>query len=305
MGSKWARTLTGICVVVSMGLVTSAAMALEADPEGWIAFDGSEGQIGLDGSVNGEPVRIIIDSTVNTSVISSAFAERAGIRKDHKVEFEMGGSLANKRVYASRRFEVEIDGSSLNFSGLPIVPGDGFDMILGHPVFEGAVVQIDYPNQRFRFLSPEAVKFEGNTEVRRGPLGELMVETAIEGNRAWLTLDTGLPGATLLTEDFVISNGLDDKRIETTQETGSEQSEADSLQMLKLDRVELGPYRFEQFLARYGGDEKRTMDVGRGETGSRIRKDRSHHDGLLGYEVLKNFLITADFSNSKLHLQVP
>lgn len=304
MGGKWTRTLAGLFMAASIGLMTSAALALEADAEGWITFDGSEGQIALDGSVNGEPARIIIDSTVNTSVISSAFAERAGIRKNRQVEFEMGGELANQRINGSRRFEVEIDGSSLNFNGLPIVPGDGFDMILGHPVFEDAVVQIDYPNQRFRFLPPEAVKFEGNAEVRRGPLGELMVETAIEGNRAWLTLDTGLPGATLLTEEFVISNGLEDKQTETAQSVASEEPESDSLQMLKLDSVELGPYRFEQFLARYGA-ENRTIDLGRSETGSRIKKDRSHHDGLLGYEVLRNFLVTADFSNGKLHLHLP
>lgn len=305
MGSKWARILASICVVASLGLVTPAALALDADDDGWITFDGSEGQIGLEGSVNGEPARIIIDSTISTSVISSAFAERAGIRKNRQVEFVMGGSLEDQRVYGSRRFELEIDGSSLKFNGLPIVPVDGFDMILGHQVFEGAVVQIDYPNQRFRYLSPEAVNFEGNTEVRRGPMGELMVETVIEGKRAWLMLDTGLPGATLLTESFVTSHGLEDKQIETAQSVDSEEPEADALQLLRLDSVELGPYRFEQFLAGYGNAENRSMDIGRRETGSRIRKDRSHHDGLLGYEVLRNFLITADFSNGKLHLHLP
>lgn len=294
----------GLSLAAFLWLATAMATAEEPDAHGWIPFDGGNGQIVLRGSVQGESAQIVLDSGASVGTVSADFASRAGIEGDHSLEFEMGGVFDQRKVQGSRQFELQLNDSTIPLSGLPIVPGGGFDLLLGHPVFENAAVQIDYPNERIRFLDPDAIEFESNVAVRRGRHGELMVGTDLQGERAWLMLDTGNAGPTLLKRRIVKRHGLEEKAIEAVRIPGWGVISSGDTQLLQLDSATIGPFRFESFLASWIPESNRGLDHRRRVVGSRIRRERSRHDGLLGYEILRNFLVTIDFSNSRVHLHV-
>lgn len=293
-----------LCLTAGMWLVMLSAHAAQPDAEGWIPFDGRSGLIMLQGSVHGEPAQLVLDSGASAGAVSAEFAERAGIKSDRRQEFEMSGVFDNRRVPASQRFELELNDSTIPLIGLPIVPRGGFDLLLGRPIFENAVVQIDYPNERIRFLDPEVIEFEGNVEVRRGLHGDLMLETFLQDKRAWLMLDTGNSGPTLLKRRFVQRHGLETRAIDSIRMPGEGVIGAGGSQLLQLDSAAIGPFRFDSFLASYINESNRGMDHRHRVPGSRIRRERSRHDGLLGYEILKNFLVTVDFKNARVHLHV-
>lgn len=293
-----------LCLAAGLWLVMPPAHAAQPDVEGWIPFDGRNGRIVLQGSVHGESAQLILDSGATVGAVSAEFAERAGIESDRWQEFEISGVFDNRRVPASQRFELELNESTISLIGLPIVPRGGFDLLLGRPVFENAVVQIDYPNERIRFLDPDVIEFEGNVEVRRGLHGDLMLEVMLQDNRAWLMLDTGNSGPTVLKRRFVQRHGLETKAIESIRMLGEGVINTGGTRMLQLENAAIGPFRFDNFLASYIDESNRGMDHRHRIPGSRIRRERSRHDGLLGYEILKNFLVTADFKNARVHLHV-
>jgi hypothetical protein len=297
----FARVFVTSCLVAT----TTSAKASGPDAEGWIAFDDSRGHIMIEAAVNGVPAGVILDSGADAGAISESFAERAGVEPDRRRPIQASGIFDQHRVFGSREFELEFNESSIPLSGVPVVPGSGFDLLIGRWIFEQGVVQIDYPNQRLRFLDRDAVEFEGNVPVRRGPRGDLMVEVRIDDKHAWLQLDTGNGGVTQLTRHFVNRHGLDEHAIERAQISGGGVIRTGRLQLLQIGEAEIGPFRIADFLANYNPDPNRGLDERYQVTGSRIRQRRAHYDGLLGWEVLRNFLVTTDFREGKLHLYVP
>jgi hypothetical protein len=278
--------------------------AVEPDPEGWIAFEGQGGGINFSGTVNGELARITLDSGASIGAVGRDFGERVGIEADPRRPIQVAGVFDETRVYGCRPFELVMNDQTLHLADLAVVPGAGFDIMLGRWIFEQVVVQIDYPNQRIRFLSREAVQFESNVEVRETPFGSMLIETFIQDQRAWLELDTGNLGPVFLNERFVQRHDFQDFEVplEGLQSQGVIRS--GEIRVLQFDSARIGPYSFASLLASYGVDSSRGIFRQESETGSRVRRARTRRDGLLGAEVLQNFLVTTDFRNRKIHLHL-
>jgi len=291
--------------VVFLSLAVLAARAAEPDAAGWIAFEGQGGAVSFSGSVNGEPARIMLDSGASIGVVSGPFSERAGIEPDPRRPIQVAGVFGETRVYGSRPFELVLNEQKLNLADLAVVPGGNFDILLGRWIFEQVVVQIDYPNQRIRFLNRDTVEFESNVEVRSTRYGAILIETLIQEKRAWLMLDTGNLGTVFLNERFVQNHELQDFEVPMEGFESSGVIQTGEVRMLQFDSAQIGPYRFGSLLASYGVDSSRGMYRREAETGSRIRRAQTRNDGLLGYEILRNFLVTTDFRNRKVHLHLP
>jgi len=297
------RIRAGI-LAIFIGYSAAAVHSAEPDAEGWIAFNGQGGAVSFDGSVNGQTARIILDSGSNVGAISRAFGERAGIEGDPRRPMQLSGVFGETRVYGSRPFELLLNDQTLNLADLAVVPRAGFDILLGRWIFEQVVVQIDYPNQRIRFLNRDAVEFDSNVDVRSTRGGALLIETFVQEKRAWLMLDTGNMGPVFLNERFVRNHDLFDFEVPMDGLLSSGVIQAGEIRMLQFDKAEIGPYRFDSLLANYALDASEGMERLEAKTGTRIRRPRTRSDGLLGFEVLRNFLVTTDFKNRKVHLHL-
>ncbi len=297
------RARLGILIGLLFILVSSPV--LSSDDQGWIPFSVRGGHIVLDAKVNGHPARAILDSGATLGAVSEGFAEQADIETDGRQEIRVLGVYGDRRVFGSHRFNLELGEQEISVAGLPVVPGDGFDLLLGRPMFDHGIVQIDYPNERVRFLRAGSVDFESNVNVRRDREGQILVEATINDQSALLLFDTGNSGVTLLTHQFVRRHDLDEFEVPAAHVHGRGIVESGDINLLRLDSARIGPFPFDGFLAGYLPEAKGWLDGQRPVPGTRIRQRHVNFDGMLGYEVLHNFLVTIDFSNARLHLHLP
>lgn len=294
---------------VSVGVLVAMAwmpLALASSTSG-IPFDLSRGAIEIEGTVNGERARIVLDSGSDLGAMSQSFADRAGIsvHRGTSVTVNLAGGPGAIEAFPSEAIELELDGQNLRMQDLIVVPGINMDIILGRSVFRQTVVQIDYPNQRVRFFAPDGLSFEGNVTTRVGQGGHLLVETMIQGSPAWLALDTGIRGPTVLTRRFVRRHQLQgfEAAEQAIVEAGIGEDEARTL--LAFDDALLGPFPFSGSLALFDPDGQGFLDRRHVRSGGRIPEAQIRFDGQLGYDVLRNFVVTADFGNNQLHLYLP
>lgn len=298
---KFLFLLVFYCLIV----VSPAVAAQSPDPEGWIPFDGEGGGITFSGTVNGEPARIMLDSGASIGAVSESFGTRAGIDSDPRRPIQVAGVHGETRVYGSRPFELVMNEQTIDLAGLAVVPSLSFDILLGRWIFEQVVVQIDYPKQRVRFLNRDAVEFESNVEVRSTRFGSMLIETMIEGQRAWLELDTGNLGPIFLTNRFVRNHDFQAYEVPVEGARSRGVITSAEVQFLQFDKAAIGPYQFASLLANYGRSSDQGVYRREEQLGSRIRRARTRSDGLLGVEILRNFLVTTDFKNRKVHLHLP
>jgi len=278
----------------------------EMDEQGWYRFDGSKGHIEFPVEVNGVPARAILDTGADTTIISARLAERAGIGMHKHGNVRLQGIYGERSVPESGKFRLKFANIDVPLRDVPIAPSPWFDVILARGFFELTVVQIDYPSERIRFLDRDMIDFEGNVRTRRGRSGAPLIEAEVGGETAWMLFDTGNAGSCLFKSRFVKQHDLDEFEVGNASGAGGGVVTAGRSKILQIPGFRLGPYPFETLLARYtdetneGGLEGRTT---RG--GSRILRERTRYDGILGHEVMKNFVVTTDLKKRKVHFALP
>jgi|GEM_PF-1843480 len=277
-----------------------------ADEQGWIRFDNSRGWIEFTVRVNGVPARAMLDSGASSNAISRRLVERAGVSLNMTNQVRVRGVYGQRNVPVSGEFELRFGSATVPMRGALVLPGSSPDLILGVGLFQASVVQIDYPNKRIRFLNRDAVDFKGNIRVRTQGGRSPQVATELKGRRVWMLLDTGNSGSTLIKSSLVRRMGLDQYQVDQPGRTGFGAVASGRSRLLHIPDFQLGPFPFETLLASYIEEGGRDGFEGRQSGyGSRIRQDNAPYDGILGSEVLKNFIVTADLRRREVHFALP
>ncbi|RDX35575.1 hypothetical protein DZA50_06400 [Kangiella sp. HD9-110m-PIT-SAG07] len=301
------KTIIKKCLLTICFLFCSTkGVAFNKDSNGWIPFDGEGGNIVLNVTMNAQPAKVLLDTGASIHTLTSKMAEKANISSNHARAITLIGLNGKVKAPLSGTFDLAADGQIFSLRDIPIIQGShSFDMILGRTFFEQSVVQVDYPNQRIRFLDSDAVNFNSNVEVRYDLSGRLLIESYIKGNKGWMLLDTGSNTFAVLKRDFVFQNDLDEFALGVGELEVAGISETGEFNVIELDDFKLGPYRFDSFVASYNKNYQNSLDSKTRRVYSRIPVDNSILDGILGYDILKNFIVTFDYSKKKIHLYLP
>lgn len=286
-------------------LSASAHGAGEAEGRGWIPLASDRGELTIEITVNGEPAQVLLDSGAQLNAVSTRYAERAGIEPDVHRRVRVTGVFGEQEVYRSQTFRMDVGGAVVPMTGMTMMPDMRHDMIFGQAFFEALTVQIDYPGNRVRFLPSSVVEFEPNVDFRWGRNDQPLVKTSINGRKAWMLLDTGNSGFCVLTRDTVRRHDFDEFQVEEARVKGRGINTAGDMNLVLLDSLELGPFRFADFVAAYASQPNRGLDKRRARQLSRIKRASTRHDGILGYEVMRNFVVTMDLANRRVHLAIP
>lgn len=281
------------------------AGADEPDPEGWIPLASERGELTIEITVNGEPAEVLLDSGAQLNAVSTRYAERAGIEPNVHQRVRVTGMFGEREVYRSQTFKMDVGGAMVPMTGMTMLPNLRHDMIFGQAFFELLTVQIDYPGNRIRFLPSDAVKFEPNVDFRWSRDDQPLVRTNVNGRKTWMLLDTGNSGLCILTRDHVRRHDFDEFQVEEASLRGRGINTSGDMNLLLLDSLELGPFRFRDFIAAYASQRNDGLDGRRQRRLSRIKRATSHYDGILGYEVMRNFVVTMDMANKRVHMGIP
>ena len=138
-----------------------ASAALGAAPLS-VPFDFSRGAIGLDASIGGHPVYVMLDTGVDPSVIDINRAEALGVKVDRGTSGEASGvgDAKSATVFAatisglaigSRDFG-PIDALAADMSTMAAAYGRRLDAVLGYSFLKDKIVLVDYPTRRLVLL---------------------------------------------------------------------------------------------------------------------------------------------------------
>ena len=287
-----------------LGAFVCSNLQAELDEYGWMQLTSDDGRLVIDAKVNQVPTKLMFDSGSSINAISAELAAQAGVAVNKSRSIAVRGAFDQTDVNLSGDFKLELGDSEVTLTGFPIMQSST-DIILGRDIFQRMIVQVDYPNNRMRLLEYEQMQFSSNIKFKIGAGDAPLVRASVNGKRAWFLLDTGNSGICLLSRKYVSRHNLDEYRVEGAQISGMGVHRRMGIQLLKLPELNLGPFAFEGFLAGYAGDKNDGMDGSMAKYGSLLRTAATDFDGVLGYEIMRNFIITMKLGDNMVNLAVP
>ncbi|MDO6611311.1 aspartyl protease family protein [Shewanella sp. 1_MG-2023] len=294
------------CLFLLSVLVTSFnALAVSE----WAKFDISNGHITLPVTINGIEGRAILDSGAQVNAINLSFINK------HGFEFDKGRKINVKGVYGTetRRLfnnvEVNLFGADIELdelAGLRLGHHE-VQILLGAGLLEKFIFQIDYPNSRLRIFERGSVDLAslGNIpmQIDRAK-GQPIVKVSLNGQQdSWLVLDTGNSGGLFLKRSIAT-------KFDWLEEFGSQSGVTIGANQLgvvdnfQLPEVKFGPYTLESVRVTVPAEGQKESVSGRGDVSFSKIKGKNIK-GLLGYDVLKHFVLTIDYKAGNMHIGVP
>ena len=273
----------------------------------WTNFTLDNGHIFLPVSIEGIESRAMLDSGAQINSINSAF-----IRK-HKLELDKGQPVNIKGVFEREKrnsynnVNVELFGTIFELDSLVEVRlGHHTNgLLLGAGFFNNFIVQFDYPRKKFRLVTRDAVNMRDVANVKAASQkgsGMPIAQVEINGVSLWLRIDTGNSGTILIDRNSASRAGLLDKVEGATTAFGANSSGVN--EFATSDVVQFGPYEISDVKVSFPAEGQKTnLESRYKSSSSRIGGKRVV--GLIGYDLLKDFIVTLDYKRGELHIALP
>ena len=274
----------------------------------WIPFDSDGGHISIPVMLNGEESRAILDSGATGNGISERFLERHDGEYSNGRQAVLEGIHGTRKVRLANGIDIEMFGTSFTIDQLMPLRLYSADLVIGLTFFESFVLQIDYPNSRLRILTHDAIDLKKHANVKMkksgGVLQPMVRVNLNDEHKLWLMLDTGNNTGIFMPRSVAVRRGWMEKYGSVDGLVGGV-TKASNVQRFNIPTMTIGPFTLENVIMMVPGEGEKTT-IGRESSarrGSRLKKDSE--DGILGYDVLKHFIVTIDFKRSLLHLAPP
>lgn len=249
----------------------------------------------VEGKVNDQPARLILDSGAGAGLFTPKSAEKLQLKSMGQTLVGGGGEklvpakITNAKIEIGGAVQEKQLGVILDLPSGAKAETDG---IVGYPFFRNYVVQIDYAAQKVRFLDPASFIPDPKAQVL--PMNLRMnipeIPGKIDGLVGELRVDTGYSGTLTFTSPTVTKNALDQKykkKIETV--IGQGVGGATTGEMVRVKSLELGKWVVPNVVTGLSKDKSGAL----ADTGT---------IALLGGEVLSRFTVTLDYPKGRFYL---
>ncbi len=291
-------------------LIILSAIPGQSAQAGWQPFALTNGFIVIDVEINGQAARAILDSGASFNMIRSDFVEK------HGQAFKLSNKINAQGIYGKKRLQV-YSGIPIQLFGLDLVLNDvaeglefGPELLFGGGFFKDVIVQIDYPGSRIRLLGKKAVdmKQHANVPMKRAR-GSRFPAIQVEANNAnvWLILDTGNSAGILIKRGFAIENGWLNDKSDVSEQVSVGVFESSKTEKFHLDAFKVGPYELDNVMVSVPM-QGQVANIGKHDNRSAIGthlKSGVQTKGIIGYDILKHFIVTIDYMAYKVNLYAP
>lgn len=274
----------------------------------WLPFRIDNGHITIPIKVYGQAGRAMLDSGAAINGINSLFviANEDKFTPGGKVEIEGVFGRAHRSTY--NKVQIELYGVDVEINNMIEMRDFNSLVLLGRDFFQTMVLQIDYPNKRLRMIDHSSINLKKlkNIDMRLNKkLGMPIVKTRLNDEKnIWVLLDTGSTGGLIIERFLAKSAGwLDEYRVEQGATRGV--TETNATENFHLPEVQFGPFGIENVLTTVvaDGEVMKPLSKATAVTGSHLRSKSVK--GIVGYEVLKHFVLTIDYKNGRMHVGLP
>lgn len=148
----------------------------------------------------------------------------------------------------------------------------------------------------------DVAKHENIKTQRHKASGLPIVQVEMAGKKVWLLLDTGSNGGVLIGRR--LAKGLDLISPNDTQVTSQGVNALSEMRTTQLEELTFGPFVLSNVRLAYpekGHKLSRFTQYSRSSSAIKGKKVK----GVVGFDVLKHFLVTLDYARGHMHLSVP
>ncbi|WP_233009563.1 retroviral-like aspartic protease family protein [Rheinheimera faecalis] len=285
-----------------------SVFASPMDKDGWLPFELQGGIVTIDVEFEGKTRKAIIDSGAEINSISAGYVELKKNELQFGEKIRLKGVFGEETTALVNAIPVKIFGHEVELNDLAPAQLGNAILLLGLPFLQNFIVQFDYPNQKMRLLPHSVVDMKkiANVEVKKSRnrnLPAIKVELA-GGKSLWLTLDTGNSGGLVVSRMLAEEQDwLRDQLVLKHSVSGAVKS--GQVETFTISYLKVGPYELENVLVTIpvDGEAMNIRDSHRSSV-NQLSKGTSTN-GLLGYDILKHFVLTLDTKNWRAHLAAP
>lgn len=272
----------------------------------WVEFTIVRGLVVIPTQVAGIDGYSVIDTGSQVTGIQHSFVQ------ENELKFTLGRPIQiagvngkeSRRVY--QNVPATLMGADLTFKRVVDFDIDPrMQLLIGGDFLAGLYFQFDYPNKRLRAISRDTFDLKKISNVKskidpatRQPMAKVRLN---DEHDAWLVMDTGSTSGVLMKRaPAKRQKWLQRFPVERSSIRGVTDSSA--IEKFRLPKIEFGPFNVKNALVLVPPEgEPLTMFSGTQSRSSR----RSKVQGLLGYDVLKNFLVTFDYRTGAMFVELP
>jgi len=240
-------------------------------------------------SLDGHEGRFILDSGASSILLFSPFGESIGAEKVGTTSYIGINGRRTKsdllrikelKIGASALHNVVVEATSLRGLG-------GADGLLGYDVLATSIVEVDLKSQKLTIndpasYTPKPGEHAAAFPVNRRPFTQVQLP---EGANATAVLDTGNDYGVMLSDELRASGRLVTLRANSERFTGADGSGDVALQCVRISRMLVGPYPYENASTCFGSP------AAFGASG-----------GLIGFDFLRHFNWTFDYPHGRFIL---
>ncbi|MBQ4880336.1 pepsin/retropepsin-like aspartic protease family protein [Pseudoalteromonas luteoviolacea] len=291
--------------LLSLGLLFNAYAHAAVTP--WLDFTYQNGLVTVPVTVSGIESYAVLDTGASDNSINQNFIEANKLTYTHSGNVNIQGAFDVKRNKVYQKVPVSFFGIETQLENIAEVDigGPENSLLFGRGFFKLFNTQIDYPNRRIRLLTHDHLdlkKFENIGFKMQKGYDQPIVKVELEGESAWMLLDTGFSGGIIIERRFAKKFGWLDTENERVDFAGV--NSVESMETVRAKEVKFGPYMLSN------------VKVAFPEKGSKVKvsSQYSHSSshvkgakvkGTIGYDVFKHFVMTMDLKNGNLHVGVP
>ncbi|QBG37184.1 retropepsin-like aspartic protease [Litorilituus sediminis] len=275
----------------------------------WIEFNLEGGHIKMPINIAGIDTYAILDTGAQLNAINKAFITK------HQLAFEKGRKIEIKGVYGIER-KTTFNDVPVNFFGIKTKLNNLAEISIGHHtnglllgagLFSDFITQLDYPNKKMRLITQDSIditKFKNIEMQSQKGTGMPIVKINLPDDKyLWLLLDTGNAGGMVVKRKVAKKMGW----LEKTERKSTISIGVNSMveaETFRVPQLQFGPFKLENVLVTIPAEgESSNLENQYQKTGSRIKGKKVQ--GLVGYDVLKHFLITIDYKGGHAHIGLP
>ena len=286
--------------------LAGSSQPVHAGATEWMDIRIVNGMMLVETEVAGIPGFSVIDTGASLEGINGRFLEAEGLeyKKDRKLT--VVGVYGKEKRSSYREVEALVFGSPVKFTRLVDVnlgPPE-YQLLLGSNFLKSYIFQFDYTNARMRLITRDSVNLKEirNIESKLDNAdSSLLVRVNLdEKNKAWLQMDTGSNGGILIDRPLASRLGWLDA-YQKVEGVSSGVVTSGEMEYFRVPLITVGPYELENVLVSVpaAGVDPELFEKDT-EIGTRIAS-RQASAGLLGYEILRHFVVTVDYHRGHVH----
>ena len=284
--------------------LTATAAASE-----WLPMKVDNGKILVASSFANIDGYSVIDTGSNWSAINTRFIEKYNLALNPSGKTQSSGFFQNRETNFYQDVPATLLNTELRFDYLGEVTmrSENTQLLVGGDFLQHFIVQFDYPNQRMRWLTRDALDLDkiSNVPSRVDKHTNSVIAKVRLNNEQdlWVTVDTGATSGLWINRSLAARRGwLKKHNAKTALARGA--NAAGEIEQFRLPKVQIGDFETTNTLVSVpASGQQQELFSRTTRPGSKMLRSKGKARGLLGWDALKDFVVTIDYRIGKLHLE--